>query len=275
MASVVKIKRSAVAGKRPTTSNIETGELALNLADGRLFSSNGSAVFEVGANVHSLTVGSGTFSIANGAMTFPSTDGSAGQYLKTNGSGVLSWSTVVGGGSGEVSNAYLTSTYTTNTVFQAALANTNAYIASISVAAIPEYQANTTSSSEEVIDTFDKTEYRSGKYQIQITNDDGYHACELMVLHNGSAAYLSQYADVVASSYDSLGSFDADISGDSVRIKFTPAASVDATSNVKFKRQLITITEPSFLGVDTDFQTGTGSYDFQTGTGTYDLGGIP
>ena len=34
-------------------------------------------------------------------------------------------------GAGEVANAYLTSTYTTNTAFQSALANTNAYIATV------------------------------------------------------------------------------------------------------------------------------------------------
>jgi hypothetical protein len=98
MASVVKIKRSSVTGKSPNTSNITSGELALNITDGKLFSSNGSAIFEVGANLHSLSVGTGGLTIANGAMTFPTSDGSSGQYLKTNGSGVLSWGTVTAGG---------------------------------------------------------------------------------------------------------------------------------------------------------------------------------
>ena len=181
MASVVKIKRSAVAGKRPTTSNIETGEIALNLSDGRLYSSDGSTVFEIGANPHSLSVGAGAFSIANGAITFPTSDGSTGYFLKTDGAGTLSWDTAAGAiGSqyvsnsyfqpvlantnawltasntaiadrmqvanvisytakylevansanlGEVSNSYLTSTYTSNATFQAFVANTNAYIA--------------------------------------------------------------------------------------------------------------------------------------------------
>lgn len=97
MASVVKIKRSSVADKRPTTSNIEAGELALNTADGRLYSSDGSLVFEVGANTHSLTVGAGGFSIANGAITFPTSDGSADQVLKTDGNGNLSFADQSGG----------------------------------------------------------------------------------------------------------------------------------------------------------------------------------
>ena len=47
MASTVKIKRSSVAGKKPTTSDISAGELALNTKDFKLFSSNGSTIFEL------------------------------------------------------------------------------------------------------------------------------------------------------------------------------------------------------------------------------------
>ena len=34
---IIKIKRSAVAGKKPTTSDLNLGELALNTYDGQLF----------------------------------------------------------------------------------------------------------------------------------------------------------------------------------------------------------------------------------------------
>ena len=91
MASIIKLKRSSVAGNAPTTSDITTGEIALNLSDGRLFASKGVSVFEVGANVHSLTVGSGTFSFANGAVTLPTSDGTVGQTLVTDGSGNVTW----------------------------------------------------------------------------------------------------------------------------------------------------------------------------------------
>ena len=37
MANVVKLKRSAVSGKNPTTSDLELGEVALNTYDGNLF----------------------------------------------------------------------------------------------------------------------------------------------------------------------------------------------------------------------------------------------
>ena len=94
MSSTIKIKRSAIAGKSPTTANLDTGELALNTSDGRLYSSTGSEIFEVGANVHSMNVGTGGLSIANSSITFPTSDGTAGQVLKTNGSGSLSFGAV-------------------------------------------------------------------------------------------------------------------------------------------------------------------------------------
>lgn len=52
MANTVKLKRSAVAGKVPTTTDLELGELALNTYDGKLYTKkdNGTAsVVEIGA----------------------------------------------------------------------------------------------------------------------------------------------------------------------------------------------------------------------------------
>ena len=99
MASTIRIKRSSVAGKIPNTTNISTGELALNLADKRLFSSNGSSTFELGSNPDSLSVGTGGFTIANGSIVFPTSDGTNGQVLQTDGNGNLSFATASGGGS--------------------------------------------------------------------------------------------------------------------------------------------------------------------------------
>jgi hypothetical protein len=91
MASILKIKRSAVQGKAPTVSSLETGELALNTRDGKLFSTDGSFVFEIGSNTSVSTVG--TLTVGNSSpFTFPTTDGLASQILETNGSGTLSWS---------------------------------------------------------------------------------------------------------------------------------------------------------------------------------------
>lgn len=42
MASIVRFKRSSVAGKQPNIADLEIGELALNLADGIIYSKNAS-----------------------------------------------------------------------------------------------------------------------------------------------------------------------------------------------------------------------------------------
>lgn len=115
MASIVKIKRSSVQGKRPTISDIQTGELALNIRDGKLFSSDGSSVFEVGANTTSINVGTLTVGNTN-AYTLPTSDGTNGQVLQTDGSGNLSFADASGSSSVD-SLGYTNSTITGDTLF--------------------------------------------------------------------------------------------------------------------------------------------------------------
>ena len=55
--SLIKIKRSAVSGNAPNANNIVEGELALNTADQILYSRGGDDIFEIGANVSSLSIG--------------------------------------------------------------------------------------------------------------------------------------------------------------------------------------------------------------------------
>ena len=55
MGNKFQLKRTSVSGRTPNTTNsantsyIDAGELAINLADGRMFSSNGSVIMEFGA----------------------------------------------------------------------------------------------------------------------------------------------------------------------------------------------------------------------------------
>jgi len=62
MASIVKIKRSSIKGKAPSLSSLQIGELALNVRDGKLFSANSSAIFEIGSNVSSISTSTVHFS---------------------------------------------------------------------------------------------------------------------------------------------------------------------------------------------------------------------
>ena len=60
MATRFQLKRNAVGGVAPTTIDLATAELAVNLVDKKLFTSNGSVVFELGSGtVTSIASGNG------------------------------------------------------------------------------------------------------------------------------------------------------------------------------------------------------------------------
>jgi len=67
MASKIKVKRSSSSGNAPTTSNLDVAEIAINTADGIMYSANSTAVFEVGSNLTSLSV-TGNSELSNVAV---------------------------------------------------------------------------------------------------------------------------------------------------------------------------------------------------------------
>ena len=108
--TIFKLRRSSVAGKVPNTSSLSIGELAINLSDRKLYSSDGSQVFETGANLTNLNVSSNATInvlsvtsnstvnnvIITGGIYANGEYGTTGQVLTTNGS-VVYWA--AGGGS--------------------------------------------------------------------------------------------------------------------------------------------------------------------------------
>ena len=107
MASTIKIKRSSVAGKVPTTADIATGELAINTKDKKIYSSNGTVVFDFVAPYLQVANAASTYlpktnPVITGTLTANGSVGTAGYYLRTSGTDVY-WSPVTGssgGGSG-------------------------------------------------------------------------------------------------------------------------------------------------------------------------------
>ena len=49
MANIIKPKRSNTAGLTPTTSNLTSGELGVNMADQKVYINNGTSVVQIGA----------------------------------------------------------------------------------------------------------------------------------------------------------------------------------------------------------------------------------
>ena len=126
MATQLQIKRSSVTGRTPNTTNsgnaayIAAGELAINLTDGKAFTSNGSSLITIGSNLSSLSVNSISLT---GQLTVNSAVGSAGQVLTSGGAGNVYWSTVTGGGGG--SSVELTANTTDTQTFFFPMSNTS------------------------------------------------------------------------------------------------------------------------------------------------------
>ena len=88
--NLIQIKRTSVAGRAANSTTLTNpGELALNMTDGIMYSTNGTSVFEIGANNTNQRV-SGTLTVnaisANGGV------GTAGQVLSSNGTSAY-WAT--------------------------------------------------------------------------------------------------------------------------------------------------------------------------------------
>ena len=109
MATVIQFKRSATQNSVPATSDLSLGELAVNTYHGRFYTekNDGSAaIVEVGSNPASLTI--------NDALTFPTSDGTSGQLLSTNGSGTIGFTDAPSSG---LTQFYYAVTSSTQTVF--------------------------------------------------------------------------------------------------------------------------------------------------------------
>ena len=83
----------------------------------------------------------------------------------------------------------------------------------------------TTSTSQAIIDTYSSTLYRSAKYLVQIKNtDNNYHqTTEILVTHDGTNTYMTEYATISSSA--SLGVIDSNISSGNLRLLITPTYS--------------------------------------------------
>lgn len=88
----------------------------------------------------------------------------------------------------------------------------------------------------QIVDTFAKTEYRTAKYIIQIEHDSDnkYQSSEILLTHNGSDVYITEFA--LVSTDSSLGDFSAELSGNNINLIFSPEYT---NTSVKAKRLII------------------------------------
>jgi hypothetical protein len=86
----------------------------------------------------------------------------------------------------------------------------------------------------ENVDTFDKATYRAVKYIYRIDNSDKteYQAGEILIVHDGTTAYLTEYAKITTGNND-LITFTTDISGNDVRLR---GQANTPNSNIQLKK---------------------------------------
>ena len=159
--------------------------------------------------------GAGTGTVSIEGIKFPTSDGTTGQFLKTDGSGQLAFATAT---------------------------------ATLSHSDINDNTTTVASSSTSVIDTFSTATYRSAKYFISIsdTTNGRYEMVEANVVHGPSAdstveAYITVFGEL--SNYTGDGStlpiaqFTVDVLNGDVRLK---ATNITSDSTVfKFQRTTI------------------------------------
>jgi len=157
---------------------------------------------------------SGTGYVNINSVSFPNSDGTAGQVLQTDGNGQLAW-------------------FTSPILFDST--------------SIDDGTATLTGdSTTQNIDSFSTSTYRSAKYHIQIsdTTADRYKLVEANVTHDGSTAFISitggasNGAGDGSTIYDSLD-LSADINSGNVRLRGT--VNNTNTQVVKFVRRIVKV----------------------------------
>jgi hypothetical protein len=91
----------------------------------------------------------------------------------------------------------------------------------------------------ENVDTWSASTYRSAKYVYQVSNTDKteYQSGEILVVHDGTTAYLTEYAKMATGNND-LVTFTVDINSGNVRLRAQAQA---PNSALKARRLLQTV----------------------------------
>jgi hypothetical protein len=127
----------------------------------------------------------------------------------------------------------------------------------------------TTTSPNQTVDGFDKTTYRSAKYLLQATSGSNVHCTEVVITHNDSDVFITEYATMFSGF--SLISVTAAINSTTVYLQLTPT---NNNTYIDFAR---TVVAARPLSSDFDFQGDLQSLDgdvidLMLGDGVEDLG---
>ena len=92
----------------------------------------------------------------------------------------------------------------------------------------PGGAALSTTATNQTVDTFTKTQYRSAKYLVQASAGSAY---QVLLIHDGTNTHMTEYGVIHTGS--SLYTVSSDISGATVRLLCSP---VNANTTIKLQR---------------------------------------
>ena len=55
----------------------------------------------------------------------------------------------------------------------------------------------TSTSANQVVDTFSGSRYRTAKYVVQMTSGTRYHSTEVILIHDGTTVYMTEYGTII------------------------------------------------------------------------------
>lgn len=262
----LKLKKSSVAGKVPLAGDLEFGELAINYNDGKLYykdTSNTIQAFGDSANITTLvtnlvdsdyvesrtsvaslvdsnyvnnlidvaTVTDYTYQPSSASSTFSDSDINGNilsytpnyidvylngirlsptlDYTATNGTSVVLLGDTISSGD------------TLNITGRTRISLANGI----------DQLGDSAATGTTTIDSFLMSQYRSAKYFIQLGKSNKYRISEVMIIHDDSDVFISEYG--IIETNGSVGTIDASTDGTTVYVNVTPDSD---NTDVKFKR---------------------------------------
>lgn len=225
MSSTVKLKRSAVAGRTPTTSQLELGELALNTNDGKIYFKKDVSSVESIVTLEQIT--EDNLGIDSSSLSNSSSSTLAGVLADLD-SAMVSSSSVL---------TKTNSTYYAPTAayHPATKAYVDAQVAQSTQVDDTVYTAITESTNTRILSTAPIT--KTIRYYVQAVHVDGYvYTSEINILYDASNIYVSEHS-IINTYSGELINFSAILLGNEITLTATPRVSDRLT--IRFIRNIL------------------------------------
>lgn len=226
MSSTIKIKRSAVEGKTPTTGQLELGEIALNTYDGKLYFKKSVNAVETIVALQEST--SNTLTIDSSGFTNSSANNIAAVLddLDTAINNILA----------NVLTKDNSTYYAPTAAYHPATkAYVDAQVAQSTQVDDTVYSAVTNSTNTRILSTAPIT--KTIRYYVQAVHEDGYvYASEINILYDNNDIYVSEHSIINTYGAD-LINFSAILLGNEITLTATPKVSDQIT--IRFIRNIL------------------------------------